>query len=205
MPKIEPFEEHSDQYEEWFEENRYIYESELQAVKEKLPSGNGVEIGVGSGRFAAPLRVKLGVEPSRKMAEIARRRGIKVVEGTAEDLPFSDSQFDFVLMVTTICFVDDLDKSFKEAYRVLKPGGSLVIGFIDRESLVGKLYQGRDSSPFYGIATFYSVEEIIAYLKEASFKNFEFVQTIYGLEAEKIEPVEEGYGKGSFVVVKAMR
>ena len=47
----------------------------------------------------------------------------------AESLPFADSQFDFVLMFTTICFLDDIETAFNEVYRVLKSGGSLIIGF----------------------------------------------------------------------------
>lgn len=42
----------------------------------------------------------------------AEKQGIRVYCHEAEDLPFSDSEFDFVLMVTTICFVDDISKSF---------------------------------------------------------------------------------------------
>ncbi len=41
---------------------------------------------------------------------IARKRGIKVVEGMTEDLPFEDESFNFVLMVTTICFLDIVEK-----------------------------------------------------------------------------------------------
>jgi len=37
MAKVEPFEKFSSQYEEWFEANRFAYESELQAVKALLP------------------------------------------------------------------------------------------------------------------------------------------------------------------------
>ena len=56
MAKIEPFEKFTRQYEDWFEEHSYVYESELKAVRMLLPEyQNGVEIGVGSGRFAVPL------------------------------------------------------------------------------------------------------------------------------------------------------
>ena len=103
MANFKPFENYSLKYDEWFDKNRFIYESELQAVKELLPiSKNGIEVGVGSGRFAAPLGIKLGLDPSRKMGKIAEKRGIKVIEGVAESLPFPDSHFDFILMVTTI-------------------------------------------------------------------------------------------------------
>ena len=122
MEKFEPFENYSQKYDEWFDKNISIYELELQAVKELLPeSENSIEIGVGSGRFAAPLGIKLGIDPSKKMGKLAEKRGIKFIEGVAESLPFPDSHFDFILMVTTICFLDNISKAFKEAYRVLKP------------------------------------------------------------------------------------
>lgn len=57
--RIKPFEEH---YDRWFEEYRYAYLSELEAVKYLIPEGKGIEVGVDSGRFAEPLGIKLGVE-----------------------------------------------------------------------------------------------------------------------------------------------
>ncbi|RLG18640.1 SAM-dependent methyltransferase [Candidatus Micrarchaeota archaeon] len=209
MARIEPFEKYPSRYEDWFNRNKFVYETELQAIRKLLPkNGKGIEIGVGSGRFAAPLGVKLGVEPSRKMREFAQKRGIEVVDGVAEKLPFEGNIFDFVLMVTTICFVDDIDASFREAYRVLLPGGSLIIGFIDKNSNLGKIYQEHKAkSVFYKIATFYSITEVVSYLKKAGFKDFEFVQTIFHnlTEIKSIEPVKKGYGEGSFVVVKAIK
>ena len=122
MKKFDPFESFAQEYDEWFDKNRFVYESELNAVKELLPiSKNGIEVGVGSGRFAAPFNIKVGVDPSKEMAVIAQKRGIKVIEGVAESLPFLDSQFDFVLMADTIYLLEDIKKSFKEAYRVLNP------------------------------------------------------------------------------------
>jgi ubiquinone/menaquinone biosynthesis C-methylase UbiE len=206
MVNYDPFENYSQKYDEWFDKNRFIYESELQAVKDVLPkSKNGIEVGVGSGRFAAPLGIKLGIDPSKKMGKISEKRGIKFIEGVAESLPFEDSQFDFVLMVTTICFLDDVEKAFKEAYRVLKPKGCLIIGFIDAESPLGKLYEKhKDESTFYKDATFYSVKEVASYMKKAHFRDFSFRQTIFqaGERLNDIEPVKKGYGEGSFIVIK---
>ena len=58
MPKTDPYDKHKDKYENWFTRNRFAYESELQAIKLILPQGeNGMEIGVGTGRFAGPLGI----------------------------------------------------------------------------------------------------------------------------------------------------
>jgi len=207
--KIEPFEKFAQEYDAWFEDYRFVYESELQAVQEQVPKrGEGVEVGVGSGRFAAPLGIRLGVDPSQKMRELAQSKGIVAIDGVAENLPFADSRFNYVLMVTTICFLDDIESSFNEAHRVLKPGGYLIVGFIDRDSPVGQLYQRhKNESDFYHIANFYTVGEVVSYLKKTGFKNPQFKQTIFqSLEKiKKVEPIKEGYGEGSFVVVKSSK
>ncbi len=209
MPKILPFEQNTLDYENWFQENPFAYQSEIQAVKHLLPQkGEGVEIGVGSGRFAGPLGIKHGVEPSGKMRDIAIKEGIDAVEGVAEDLPYEDSRFDFALMVTTICFLDDVEKSFLEVYRILKEGGSFIIGFIDRESTIGRIYQRyKNENVFYSIATFYKVEDVLKILGKTGFHDFEFTQTIFRklTDIKSVEPVKEGYGKGSFVVLKAVK
>lgn len=209
MAKIEPFEIFPDRYEEWFDVNRYVYESELQAVRQLLPDGGkGIEVGVGSGRFTAPLGIKRGIEPSAEMRKIAMSKGIEVMDGVAESLPLEDTQFDFVLMVTTICFLDDIDAAFKETSRVLKPEGYFIIGFIDKESPIGQLYQKhKDENPFYKIAIFYSVNEVTQYLKQAGFDSFHFTQTVFHdlTEIKKVEPVREWYGGGSFVVIRAKK
>ncbi|KPJ63675.1 MAG: methyltransferase type 11, partial [Syntrophobacter sp. DG_60] len=181
MAKVEPFESYPFQYEDWFEKNKFTYLSELKAIEEQLPnSGNGIEIGVGSGRFAAPLGIKIGIEPSKKMREIAKRRGIVAIGGVAEFLPFRNSLFDFALMVTTICFLDNIETAFKEAYRVIRANGQLIIGFVDKDSPIGRLYQKRKKeSVFYKIATFYSVDEVIYYLRKTGFKEFDLSQTIF--------------------------
>jgi len=209
MPRIEPFEKYSDKYEDWFERNEFVYKSEIQAIKELLPKvKKRIEIGVGSGRFAVPLGIKTGVDPSPRMREIAQQKGVKVIDAVAEELPFENSQFELVLMVTTICFVDNLGLAFREAYRILKPGRYLIIGFVDKDSSLGKLYQQhKKKSLFYKIATFYSTKEVVYNLSKVGFKEFNFKQTIFHSlnEIKNVETVKENYGEGSFVVIRARK
>lgn len=209
MPKAAPFEEHTERYEGWFKEHEDAYQSELKALRRLLPApGYGIEIGVGSARFAAPLGMEVGIDPAGKMLGYARKRGIDAVKGVAEYLPFKDGTFDTALIVTTICFVDDIPKTLAEANRVLTADGTLVIGYIDKNSPVGRIYQEKKkANPFYREAVFVSTEELVEELETAGFTDFEFVQTIYHWldEIEGPEPIEEGYGDGSFVGIKATR
>ena len=209
MPKTMPFERYTSRYEKWFEDNAPVYNSELKALRANMPSfSRGVEIGVGSGRFAAPLDIHLGLDPSPRMLEISRERGIGVVRGVAEKLPFTDSSFDLVLMTTTICFLDDIVSAFREVNRILMPGGSFVIGFIDRNSPVGRSYQEKSSSNvFYELATFYSVEDIVYLLNESGFDDPVCTQTIFSElnDIVDVEPVLPGHGQGSFVVISAVK
>jgi len=209
MPKIEPFQKHSIKYDRWFEDNQYAYQSEINAIKDIMPQfNNAVEIGVGSGKFAVPLGIKLGIEPSEKMRKAAKRKGIEVIDGVAENLPLKNESFDLALMVTTLCFLDDAKKAFSEVHRILKPDGYFINGFIDKNSSIGKIYQKyKEKSIFYKIATFYSTDEVISLLKDTGFKNIEFCQTIFRPldKIEKAEPVKQGYGEGSFVAVRAQK
>ena len=209
MAKIEPFEKFTDRYEDWFMKNRFVYESELKAIRELLPEEKmGIEIGAGTGQFGAPLETEFGIEPSRKMGMIARQKGIQVIEAVAEHLPLKDSFFDYALMVTTICFLDDIEAAFKGVYRILKEKGAFIIGFVDRNSPLGKLYQERKArSLFYRVATFYDVDEVVFYLKQTGFKRFDFSQTIFRnlTQIKNVEKIKKGYGEGSFVVIKAIK
>jgi len=209
MPKTEPFEKYTDRYENWFERNRYVYQSEINAIREILPDfENGVEIGIGSGRFAKPLGIKFGIEPSNEMRKIAIRKGIKVVDSVAENLPFKDCSFDLALMVTTLCFLDDEVKAFVEIYRILKQGSYFVNGFVDKNSRVGRIYQkNKQKSVFYKAASFFNTEEVVELLKKTGFKDFKFRQTIFNTldNINQIENVKEGYGEGSFVVIRAQK
>lgn len=207
MPRTDPFIEHTDQYEEWFETFEPAYESEVAALQSIQPESNrGIEVGVGSGRFAEPLGIEYGIDPARDMLDHAIDRGIGSVMGVAEALPFEDDIADQALIVTTICFVDDLLESLRETARVLEPGGSVLLGYIDKESRVGEHYQEiKDENPFYRDATFYSTDSVLDALDSVGFEEREIRQTIFQMPDEMVaaDPVRDGYGDGSFVALRA--
>ena len=72
MPRTQPFDEHLDEYGEWFQQHRFVYLSEVEAVRHFVPEGKkGIEIG--TGRFSLPLGIKEGVEPSGAMRKFIFR------------------------------------------------------------------------------------------------------------------------------------
>jgi len=209
MARTKSFDEHIGEYEQWFIDHRFVFLSELAALRAVIPGhGTGVEIGVGSGIFASSLGIRYGIDPSRVMLEKARERGIDALYGIAEQLPYPDNSFDYALMVTTICFVDDVKRSFHEVYRILKRNGIFIIGFVDKDSPVGKVYLGhKDENVFYKDAVFYSTGEVYGYLEETGFRPETTLQTVFGMlgEADTVQTPEEGYGKGSFVVIRVVK
>lgn len=207
LASSEVYDQFANEYDTWFEKHLNFYKSELLAMKQAVPSyKNGIEIGVGSGRFAEPLHIKYGVEPSAGLAALAKQRGVKVFNAVAEDLPMENQSYDFVTMVTTVCFLNDISKAFSEVHRILKSKGLFIIGLIDRNSELGKKYeQQKNTNKFYRDAHFHSTEEITRLLTDAGFGNFSYWQTIFHPVENKIEQPLAGYGKGSFVVIKSIR
>jgi len=190
-------------YDIWYEKNKFAYLSELEAIKKVLPKrGKGLEVGVGTGRFAAPLGIKFGIDPSRKMLEIAKKRGIEVKLGYGEKLPFKNSFFDYVAIIITLCFVKDPVKVLDEAKRVLKKNGKIIIGIINKDSFLGKFYQ-RKKSVFYKQARFFSVKEATSLLKKIGFIRFSYYHTLFKLpdKIDSIEKPKRGFNKGGFVVI----
>lgn len=93
-----------------------------------------LEIGCGDGMRLAWLKENkhfecFGIEPSERAVEIARRRGIDVRRGTAEQLPFDNRSFDIVVFgfCLYLCDREDLFRIASEADRVLKSSGWLVL------------------------------------------------------------------------------
>lgn len=208
MDGVTTFDRHAAEYDRWFDENGQTYQAEVSALRKLVPAtGFGIEIGVGTGRFSTPFGIHIGVEPASSMARIASSRAISVCQALGERLPFGDSQFDFALLVTVVCFVQDVARLLHEVGRVIKTGGKLVIGFIDKNSPLGQLYESRkDAHKFYKDAHFFSVPEIVAQI-QVGFGELEFCQTIIGIPGDNAAAsrVREGYGEGAFIAVAAVK
>jgi len=208
--KIEPFENYAREYDQWFDKYPAVFQSEVEAIRSMIPLGEtrGIEVGLGTGRFARELGIKEGIEPAAAMREIAQDRGIEVMDAFAENLPYKDMYFDFVLMISNICYFKNIEAAFREGHRVLKKNGVLIVGMIDKESAIGKEYEdNRARSTFYKQANFYNVEKVKTLFTQFGFRKLEIIQTLFhDLQSiTRIELAEPGYGRGSFVVLKGYK
>jgi len=209
MTIVPIFEKAAQEYDAWFDRNRAVYESEIMALQRFLPPvQGGLEIGVGTGRFAVPLGLQMGLDPAKSMADLARRRGITVVRAVAEALPFRDGSFRLAVLVTVLCFLPAPLLALREAARILTPGGRLIIGMIDQDSPLGQRYEAHKiESAFYRQAHFYPASRVLDWLAKLPFRRVQTCQTLFR-DLSKItglEPVRDGHGAGAFVVIAAER
>ncbi|KPD32093.1 methyltransferase [Thermus scotoductus] len=144
----DPFAPLAETYEAWYETplGAFVIAEEEKALRALLPPGESLlEVGAGTGYWLKrlPYARKVGLEPSLAMLQVGRRRVPEAtwVEGRAEALPFPGQSFDVVLLFTVLEFVEDVEKALVEARRVLKPGGSLLLGILEALSPWAALYR----------------------------------------------------------------
>jgi len=206
-----PFDDLALEYDAWFDkEGSLIFFVEVQAFKSLLPTlpKPWLEVGVGSGRFAQALGIETGVDPSVKLVEMARRRGITAFLGRGEQELFDEESFGTVFLIVTLCFLDSPLDVLTEANRILMPGGKLVLGLVLKESPWGQLYQEKkkEAHRFYRYATFYSCDEVVRLMVQAGFVTEKIISTLFQRpgKVQHVEEPREGYSPDAgFVIIVA--
>jgi len=167
-----------------------------------------LEIGVGTGRFAEALKIKYGIDSSVGVLKFAKKRGITVIRGKGEKLPFPNKSFGEVFIIVTLCFVDEPMKVLEEASRVLRDNGHIILGLILRESSWADFYlrKGAAGNVFYKVARFYSLNELEVMLQKTNLKIKEASSTIFQAPTEnplRFESPQKGYyEEAGFVAAK---
>lgn len=172
LPYARVFEEYADKYDQWFSDNQDVYLEELKRIREAMgdiPSP-ALEIGVGSGRFAKPLGIGYGVEPSWSLGLMAKGRGIEVIRAIGEAVPVKSSVFRMVAMITVLCFLKKPEETLHEIHRILVHDGILVVAFIEKGGIIAERYLSRpDKGRFLSHARFYDHDEVIRMITGTGF------------------------------------
>ena len=209
--KIRVFDYLASDYDAWFEKKgRLIFASEVEALRQALPllPKPWIEVGVGGGRFAQALGIDIGLDPSSKLLEMARYRGVSVFLGRGEEMPFKDGVFGTIFFVVTLCFVDSPSRTLGEAARLLRSGGKVVLGMVLRESPWGQLYRGEKQRGhrFYSHAMFYNYDEVGMFLRQIGFSIEKVISTLFQSPSgvNHIEPPRQGFSADAgFTVILA--
>lgn len=181
-------------YDRWFDspEGKILFGNELAAIKllwrnEWHPA---LEVGVGTGRFAQVLGIEYGLDPAAGVLRLSATRGIRVTQGTGESLPWDDGAFVGVLMVATLCFVDNPLAALREAARVLRQDGRLLVAEIPADSPWGRLLNRKkaEGNPYYWRARTRTTAQWLSLIADA------------GLEAEAMSSTLRQSPEGPFLV-----
>jgi demethylmenaquinone methyltransferase/2-methoxy-6-polyprenyl-1,4-benzoquinol methylase len=125
--------------------SRVGYASVADMIKyADLPTpGRVLDAGGGTGRVANAIREQAGeviiADPSLGMLRQADRTQLKLACSHSESLPFPDATFERVIMVDALHHVIHQGQTAREMYRVLKPGGRIVIEEPDIRKFAVKL------------------------------------------------------------------
>lgn len=115
----------------WLLGRRRILLSLVERECRRRPVERLVDVGPGTGALLEELRglvpSAVGVESEPAARELARARGLDIVEGTAAELPLADGSVDLVTAFDVLEHVPDDAAAAREFRRVLRPGGSAVV------------------------------------------------------------------------------
>ena len=202
----------TDKYDAWYdsEEGRPLYESELACLRPLVEDAPRpiLEVGVGTGRFAMHFPDVTGIDPSLNSLRIAEKRGVKTVHGYGENLPFGDETFGCILIIVTLCFVERPLDVLREAKRVLRKEGNIIIGLVPKDSPWGNSYEEkkRAGHSFYSNARFYTLKDVENMLQVAGLKISRIRSTLLQRpdEPRRFEEPQEGHINGAgFLCIEA--
>jgi len=177
------FDDHAKSYDEWYTTpiGKWIDEIETRCAFGLLEPRSGMKIldaGCGTGNFSLKLArlgcAVTGVDLSCEMLAIAIEKAraenleVKFLPMDVKALEYVDGAFDAVISMAALEFIENPLDAAEEMYRVVRRGGRLVIGTINRLSPWGELYMGigRRSDSVYRHARFLSLEEMSRFRPE---------------------------------------
>ena len=155
-----------------------VTDHDMVDIAEVKPEQKLLDVGGGTGRVAVLFEEFAGqilvVDSARRMLHQAQDKGLRTVNGNSERLPLETASFDRVIMVDALHHVRNQAETLKETWRVLAPGGRLVVEEPDIHNFLVKLVALGEKIAFMR-SQFLAPEKIIAICQ---FEDRESVQLI---------------------------
>jgi len=146
-----------------------------------LGSGAGKDVFIAA-RKVGPLGRVIGVDMTPEMLALARKnaaklgaRNVEFRKGTIEELPLEDGSVDIVISNCVINLSPDKPKVFREAFRVLRPGGRLVVSDIVLEKALPPKLKADPGLYAACIAGALLRKDYLKAVREAGFKKLELL------------------------------
>ena len=151
----------------------------ISELLKEIPKEKMLELGCGTGHWTEVFIDQgskvTGIDISEAMLSIARCKNLDadLRMANSESLPFEGESFDSIASITMLEFVESQDKAIQEMFRVLKPNGHLIMGFLNADSQIGI---NKDKDETFKNANLLKVSEI-----ESKFKQFNILHMKQGV------------------------
>lgn len=123
-----------------------IFERRFNIISKLIKPGKVLEVGCSTGLFLSLLKKGgwevTGVEISKKAAQVAKARGLKVITNSFDQIKFSE-KFDLIIFNHTLEHLKSPQNVIKKSYSILKNGGLLYIDLPNFDSLSAKLLKDK--------------------------------------------------------------
>jgi SAM-dependent methyltransferase len=169
-----------------------------------------------AGALVVGLDISIAMLRAAHIRAVARAARVRWIQGLIGVLPFATNAFDLVIAVGALCFSHDPSGAIREAARVLRPGGSLVVGELGKCSCwaASRRIRAWLGSKTWSAARFWSVRELRSTVTEAGLQ-FEgarccvYYPPVTSI-AEALSPLEGhlsclGQFGAAFIAVKATK
>lgn len=184
------------------------FEKSIKMI-EVFDSGKILDIGTASGGFLKVAKDRgwdtYGIEPNKWLCDWAKKNyNLNIIQGTLFDKKFPKNYFDVVTMWDVLEHVHDPAKTLKEIYRILKPGGLLVINYPDIGSAVSRLMKRKWVFLLTVHLYYFTPKTISSLLSKNGFRAFKINRHVQKLDLEYLVLRTSAYNKTIYKILNKL-
>lgn len=174
---------YSDYYESdgYTRHNFFFEQKNILSLISKKEKSLILDIGCGTGHLVCPLldnNTIVGIDISLDKLNYAKNRGLRVIHGDGQCLPFRSGSFDVVLCIHVAQLIEDMDRVVAEMARVAKRNCDIIIATLNTTSILRRIF--KIVNPNHNVLKMYNIKDIVKILSRYSLSNI--IEIIYDYE-----------------------